>query len=81
MIAELNNRRAAAHHASTPHGSAVAQMQQWLSEVNEAKARLNPRDKLHMLVAQMLTPNPNQRITMAKVMSELFKVAASVPAN
>lgn len=80
MIADLNNRRAA-HHPSTPRGSAVAQMQQWLSEVNEAKARLNPRDKLHALVAQMLTPNPHQRITMAKVMSELFKEAASVPAR
>ncbi|KAK8136590.1 CAMK protein kinase [Apiospora sp. TS-2023a] len=71
MIADLNRRT---HHHHTGKGvSAVAQMQQWLNEVNEAKSKLNPRDKLHLLVSQMLTPNPSQRITMAKVMSELIK--------
>lgn len=70
MIADLN-RRSTHHQAKAP--SAVTQMQQWLNEVNEAKTKLNPRDKLDVLVSQMLTPKPNQRITMAKVMSEVFK--------
>ncbi|ORY55875.1 serine/threonine protein kinase-like protein [Pseudomassariella vexata] len=69
MIAELNRR---SHHSSKAKGpTAVDQMQQWLSEVTEARAKLNPKDKLHVLVSQMLTPQPNQRITMAKVMTEL----------
>lgn len=73
MIADLNRRT---HHHHTGKGvSAVSQMQQWLNEVNEAKSKLNPRDKLHLLVSQMLTPNPSQRITMAKIMSELIKDA------
>ncbi|KAI1183377.1 mitogen-activated protein kinase [Nemania serpens] len=68
MIADLNRKHG---HNSHRTSSAVAQMQQWLSEVNEAKTQLNPRDKIEFLVLQMLTPNPHQRITMAKVMSEL----------
>ncbi|KAI1424459.1 mitogen-activated protein kinase [Xylaria sp. FL1777] len=69
MIADLNRR-----HGQPPSrtSSAVAQMQQWLSEVNDVKAQLNPRDKIELLVLQMLTPNPLQRITMAKVMHELY---------
>ncbi|KAI1404335.1 kinase-like protein [Hypoxylon fuscum] len=61
------------HHASSRAVSAVQQMQQWLTEVYEAKGRLNPRDRVEFLVLQMLTPNPNHRITMAKVMTELLK--------
>ncbi|GAP85269.1 putative camk protein kinase protein [Rosellinia necatrix] len=67
MIADLNRK----HGNSARASSAVAQMQQWLSEVNEAKAQLNPRDKIEFLVLQMLIPHPVQRITMAKVMKEL----------
>ncbi|KAK6834351.1 Serine/threonine-protein kinase PLK4 [Apiospora arundinis] len=74
MIADLN-RRTHPHHTNKGN-SAVSQMQQWLNEVNVAKSKLNPRDKLHVLVSQMLTPNPSQRITMAKVMAELIKDAA-----
>ncbi|KAL7620860.1 hypothetical protein AAE478_009858 [Parahypoxylon ruwenzoriense] len=76
MIADLNRKpppTSAHHHHANRASSAVAQMHQWLSEVNEAKARLNPRDRVETLVLQMLTPNPNQRITMAKVMTELLK--------
>ncbi|KAI8629006.1 mitogen-activated protein kinase [Xylariaceae sp. FL1651] len=68
MIADLNRKHG--HHSSRA-SSAVTQMQQWLSEVNEAKTQLNLRDKVEFLVLQMLTPNPHQRITMAKVISEL----------
>ncbi|KXJ96176.1 kinase-like domain-containing protein [Microdochium bolleyi] len=70
MIADLNRKSHHSHHARG-QPSAISQMQQWLLEVKDAKARLDPRDKLESLVAQMLTPNPNQRITMAKVISEL----------
>ncbi|KAI1076225.1 mitogen-activated protein kinase [Whalleya microplaca] len=73
MIADLN--RKPTHHA-TRASSAVAQMQQWLNEVHEAKSRLNPRDRVERLVLHMLTPNPNQRITMANVMSEILKEVA-----
>ncbi|KAI1138069.1 kinase-like protein [Hypoxylon sp. FL0543] len=71
MIADLN-RKPHGHHTSSRATSAVSQMQQWLSEVHEAKGHLNRRDPVEFLVLQMLTPNPNQRITMAKVV-ELLK--------
>ncbi|KAI5922094.1 kinase-like domain-containing protein [Camillea tinctor] len=69
LIADLN-RKPTQHpnRASSP----VAQMQQWLTEVNEVKSKLNTRDKIERLVLHMLAPNPNQRITMAKVMNELL---------
>ncbi|KAI1766150.1 kinase-like protein [Hypoxylon sp. FL1150] len=79
MIADLNRKPPPPthghhhHHASGRAASAVSQMQQWLGEVHDAKSHLNPRDRVEFLVLQMLTPNPNQRITMAKVMNELLK--------
>ncbi|KAI0839285.1 kinase-like protein [Hypoxylon sp. FL0890] len=74
MIADLNRKPPPhhGHHTSSRATSAVLQMQQWLSEVHEAKGHLNRRDPVEFLVLQMLTPNPNQRITMAKVV-ELLK--------
>ena len=75
LIADLN-RKPAHHRRRDNRGgaarSAVSQMQEWLGEVAEAKARLDPSDKLESLVSQMLIPHPGQRITMARVMSELF---------
>lgn len=76
MIADLNRRHG---QPSNRTSSAVAQMQQWLSEVNDAKAQLNPRDKIEFLVFQMLTPNPAQRISMAKLMHELHPDKDIVP--
>ncbi|KAI1464362.1 kinase-like protein [Daldinia caldariorum] len=77
MIADINRKAPPLPHnhghAGSRVTSAVHQMQQWLGEVNEAKARLNQRDRVEFLVRQMLTPNRNQRITMEKVMSELLK--------
>ncbi|KAI2604232.1 kinase-like protein [Hypoxylon fragiforme] len=73
MIADLNRKPNHGHHTSNRATSAVAQMQQWLGEIYEAKNRLNPRDRVEFLILQMLAPNPNQRITMARVMSELTK--------
>lgn len=77
MIAEVNRRTSHHHHHTNNKApSAVIQMQQWLNEVNEAKAKLSPRDdKLHALVSQMLIPSPNQRISMAKVVRDVATVA------
>lgn len=56
------------------HGNgqpAVTQMRDWLTEIFEAREKLSARDRLERLVKEMLTPNPNQRITMAKILQEL----------
>ncbi|KAI0444363.1 mitogen-activated protein kinase [Xylaria telfairii] len=79
MIRDLNRKHAHASNRGSP--PAVTQMQQWLSEVNEAKAQLNPRDKIEFLVLQMLVPNPHQRISMAKVMNELHPDKDKAPAG
>ncbi|KAI2641000.1 mitogen-activated protein kinase [Xylaria nigripes] len=76
IIADLNRK-----HGLPPNHtpSAVAQMQQWLQEINEVMNQLNRSDKIESLVYQMLTPNPRQRITMAKVMSELHPEKETAP--
>lgn len=56
------------------HGNgqpAVSQMRDWLSEIFEMREKLSSRDRLERLVKEMLTPNPVQRITMARVLQEL----------
>jgi hypothetical protein len=63
MIADINRRT---HHQSSK--TATTQMRQWLSEVNDAKERLNSKDQLHLLVLQMLSSVPSKRPTMAEVM-------------
>ncbi|RYC63857.1 hypothetical protein CHU98_g2331 [Xylaria longipes] len=78
MIADLNRKHGYAPNRASS-SSAVSQMQQWLSEVNEAKGRLNTRDKIEFLVLQMLIPNPHQRISMAKVMNELHPDKDKIP--
>lgn len=71
LIAGINN-------PSMPHKQhgnghpAVSQMRAWLEEMFEARERLNPKDRLERLVKEMLTPNPNHRITMKKVLQELL---------
>ncbi|TPX16377.1 uncharacterized protein E0L32_004026 [Thyridium curvatum] len=82
MIADLNRGGAHHHHHHHHHNSrgaapatapsAVSQMQIWLSEINEAKDRLNMKDKMERLVAEMLIPNPAHRATMKRVVNELF---------
>lgn len=68
QIAELN--RPPTHNRGAPQGgpSAIAHMQQWLAEVNEARSKLNRLDKLERVVYEMLSPQPNNRITMRQVM-------------
>ncbi len=75
MIADVNNAPSAyAHPGSNKTStslSAVAQMQIWLSEVNEAKEKLNRDDLVERLTYEMLTPNRGMRVTMKKVLHEL----------
>lgn len=54
--------------------TAAQKMQAWLNDVNGAKARLNPKDTVERLVADMLAFKPSQRITMRKVVTELAKI-------
>ncbi|KYK57478.1 serine/threonine protein kinase-like protein [Drechmeria coniospora] len=64
------------------HGNgqpAVVQMRDWLTEMFEAREKLSTRDRLERLVRDMLTPNPHQRITMAKVLQELGVESAAAP--
>ncbi|ERS94869.1 serine/threonineeeee-protein kinase [Sporothrix schenckii 1099-18] len=56
--------------------SAAMQMNMWLSEIREAKDKLDRSETIERLTYEMLAPNPNQRITMKRVVSELMKVAA-----
>ena len=75
QIAELHRKPTQNHRLHNNRSGAspaVAHMQQWLGEVAEARARLDPRDDLESLVAQMLIPHPGQRITMARVINQLF---------
>jgi len=75
MIADLNKGPSHIGHGVNkgipPEPSAVAKMQMWLSEINEAKEKLNLKDKLERLVAEMLIPQPHQRATMRRVINEL----------
>ncbi|CCC06323.1 hypothetical protein SMACR_00538 [Sordaria macrospora] len=54
-----------------PQPSAVKHMQQWLGEINIARAQLNTQDEQERLVYDMLSPNPNQRITMREIMARV----------
>lgn len=70
QIAGVNNPTLA--HKQYGNGqSAVSQMRDWLTEMYDARAKLNLDDLLERLVMEMLTPNPQQRITMAGVLKEL----------
>lgn len=71
MIAEVN-RPFAGGRGLQQSASAAAAMRTWLSEIAEARRRLDRRDRMERLVADMLVPNPHQRITVAEVLQELF---------
>ncbi|KAK0731917.1 kinase-like protein [Lasiosphaeris hirsuta] len=51
------------HRDRNGHTDAVANMRQWLSEVNGMRSSLNMQDKLERLVHDMLLPNPHLRVT------------------
>ena len=60
QIAEVNRAGTGA--------AAAAQMQAWLSEVNEAKTALDSRDALEKVIVGMLAPQPRARVTMGDIM-------------
>ncbi|CAK7198501.1 hypothetical protein SEUCBS139899_001162 [Sporothrix eucalyptigena] len=70
LIADVNKASAPPQAGGAP--SAAAQMQMWLSEVTVAKEKLNLEDKIERLTYEMLVPNHTQRITMKRLVSELF---------
>ncbi|KAI5467496.1 kinase-like domain-containing protein [Mariannaea sp. PMI_226] len=70
QIAGVNNP-GIAHKQYGSGQPAVIQMREWLTEIHEAREQLDPKSLLERLVKEMLTPNPQQRITMAKVLEEL----------
>lgn len=54
--------------------TAAQKMQIWLSEVNDAKKRLDLKDPVESIVAEMVAFKPSHRITMRKVVEGLAKV-------
>ncbi|CAK7221145.1 hypothetical protein SBRCBS47491_004427 [Sporothrix bragantina] len=70
LIADVNKAPSSTTSPGAP--SAATQMKMWLSEVTEAKEKLNREDKIERLTYEMLAPNPVQRITMKRLVSELF---------
>ena len=70
-IADINRQPTRSRHGQA-RPTAVSQMQQWLLEVREVSSTLNMNDAIENLVARMLLPQPNQRVTMSQVMAELF---------
>ena len=64
------------NNPSVPHKQgngqpAVSQMRDWLTEIFEAREKLDSRDRLERLIKAMLTANPQQRISMSKILQEL----------
>lgn len=57
--------------------TAEQKMRIWLTEINEARARLHPSDLCERLVGDMLERNPNRRITMRRAVAELNKSSAN----
>ncbi|KAF6814851.1 hypothetical protein CSOJ01_03862 [Colletotrichum sojae] len=83
MIADVNRPPPPppAGHQRQPPCSAVDMMYIWLSEVAQARDKLYPRDRLERLVSDMLIPAPGQRITMARVMRELYVMEQAAAAK
>jgi hypothetical protein len=48
---------------------AVSSMRRWLNEVNAMRTSLNLRDKLELIIHDMLAPNPNLRITTKEILN------------
>lgn len=60
---------------------AASQMRDWLSEIHEARERLDSRDLLERLIRDMLIPNPHTRITMSRVLQELVSNQSNAAAT
>ncbi|KAK3338636.1 kinase-like domain-containing protein [Lasiosphaeria hispida] len=57
------------HRDRNGHTDAVANMRQWLNEVNMMRSSLNTQDKLERLVHDMLLPNPHLRVTTKEIIN------------
>jgi serine/threonine protein kinase len=80
MIADLNRPAAASHRpvaTGRPVMPAVEQMRIWLAEITEKRDRLSKLDPLEKLVQEMLQPQPSQRITMARLIQDVFTEPAA----
>jgi hypothetical protein len=73
IIADLNQPASAIRSLPTGRSamSAMEKMRIWLGEISETRGRFHPRGKLEWLISEMLVPNPNQRIMMARLTQEL----------
>lgn len=69
LISGINNPSAV--HKLGNGQPAVKQMRDWLTEIHEAREKLNLRDRLQRIVREMLILNPAHRITMGMVLQEL----------
>lgn len=72
MIADVNKASTAPAAGNNGAPSAAMQMNMWLSEIKEAKDKLDRSETIERLTFEMLAPNPMQRITMKRLVSELF---------
>lgn len=54
--------------------TAEQKMRLWLTDINEAKMRLDTDNPFERVVWEMLERNPNRRITMRRVVAELARV-------
>ncbi|OAA31975.1 Protein kinase-like domain protein [Moelleriella libera RCEF 2490] len=71
LIAGINDPRAPFKQYGNGN-SAVSQMREWLEEMYEAReGLLGSKDRLDRIVADMLTPNPQHRITMKGILREM----------
>ena len=71
MIADVN-KASARSGFNAGSLSALDQMRMWLSEVDKARAKLDKGDILDSVVSDMLNPNPNSRLTVAKLHERLL---------
>ncbi|WYZ44465.1 hypothetical protein EsH8_VII_000901 [Colletotrichum jinshuiense] len=82
MIADVNRPPPQPQRMQNqPCTHAVDLMYIWLNEVVQAREKLYPRDKLERLVSDMLIPVPSQRITMARVVRELYLMEQAAAAK
>lgn len=80
MIADVNKTSTAPTPGANGQPSAAMQMNMWLSEIKDAKDKLDRSEAIERLTYEMLAPNPMQRITMKRLVSELFPDKAKVAA-
>lgn len=72
QIAQIHGQAAPVSYKQYGNGQpAVNQMRDWLTEIYEAREKLNSKDRLERLVKDMLAPNPAQRITMERIVRDL----------